>query len=95
MKIREIILSVVVFLAIIFGILFGYPKYKVWKAEQNGKAQFTEAEQNRRIKIEEAKANLEAEKLMIILEDSNFYDDIFKNKLINIIDQILYPDSYE
>ena len=63
MKIREIILSVIVFLAIIFGILFGYPKYKVWRAEQNGKAQFAEAEQNRRIKIEEAKANLEAEKL--------------------------------
>lgn len=37
----------------------------------------------------------EAEKLMIILEDSDFYDDIFKNKLMNIIDQILYPDSYE
>lgn len=63
MKIKEIVLSGIVFLGLMSGILFGYPKYKVWRAEQNGKAQFAEAEQNRRIKIEEAKANLEAEKL--------------------------------
>jgi regulator of protease activity HflC (stomatin/prohibitin superfamily) len=35
----------------------------VWQAEQAGKAEFAKAEQNRKIKIEEAKANLEAEKL--------------------------------
>ena len=60
---KNILLTAVVSVAVIFGFMFGYPKYKVWKAEQNGKAQFAEAEQNRRIKIEEAKANLEAEKL--------------------------------
>lgn len=54
---------IVIGIAIVLGFMFGYPKYKVWKAEQDGKAQFAEAEQNRRIKIEEAKANLEAEKL--------------------------------
>ncbi|WP_373697545.1 hypothetical protein [Porphyromonas loveana] len=43
--------------------MFGLPKYNVWRAEQAGKAEFSKAEQNRRIKIEEAKANLEAEKL--------------------------------
>ena len=39
------------------------PKYNVWKQEMSGKAEFAKAEQNRKIKIEEAKANLEAEKL--------------------------------
>ena len=43
--------------------MFGLPKYRVWSQEMEGKAEFAKAEQNRRIKIEEAKANLEAEKL--------------------------------
>ena len=47
---------------IIFG-LWGCPTYRVWQQEMEGKAEFAKAEQNRRIRIEEAKANLEAEKL--------------------------------
>ena len=39
------------------------PKYNGWSQEMAGKAEFAKAEQNRKIKIEEAKANLEAEKL--------------------------------
>lgn len=39
------------------------PRYRVWSQEMEGRAEFAKAEQNRRIKIEEAKANLEAEKL--------------------------------
>lgn len=39
------------------------PRYRVWSQEMEGKAEFAKAEQNRRIRIEEAKANLEAEKL--------------------------------
>lgn len=50
-------------LVIIGAIMFGYPRYKVWQQEMDGKAEFAKAEQNRKIKIEEAKANLEAEKL--------------------------------
>ena len=38
-------------------------KYNVWSQEMAGKAEFAKAEQNRKIKIEEAKANLEAEML--------------------------------
>ena len=41
----------------------GCPRYKVWQQEMEGKAEFAKAEQNRRIKIEEAKANLESQKL--------------------------------
>lgn len=39
------------------------PRYHVWSQEMDGKAEYAKAEQNRRILIEEAKANLEAEKL--------------------------------
>ena len=33
-------------------------KYNVWKQEMKGKAEFAQAEQNRKIKVEEAKAKL-------------------------------------
>ena len=46
---------------VMFGGLYGCPKYNVWQQEMSGKAEFAKAEQNRRIKIEEAKANLEAQ----------------------------------
>jgi hypothetical protein len=48
---------------IITGWLFGYPYYRVWSQEMRGKAALAEAEQNRQILIEEAKANLEAQRL--------------------------------
>ena len=53
-------LCVVAFFALL---MVGCPRYAVWQQEMSGKAEFAKAEQNRRIKIEEAKANLEAEKL--------------------------------
>jgi regulator of protease activity HflC (stomatin/prohibitin superfamily) len=49
--------------AVIAFFLFGIPRYKVWQQEMKGRAELAQAEQNRQIKIEEAKANLEAEKL--------------------------------
>ena len=52
--------------AIIFMVVamaFIRPWYNVWSQEMEGKAEFAKAEQNRKIKIEEARANLEAEKL--------------------------------
>lgn len=63
MKTRNVIIIIVVALGLIGLWMWGGPKYNVWRQEMRGKAQFAEAEQNRRIKIEEAKANLEAEKL--------------------------------
>lgn len=55
-----IVVAVSVFVGICMYVL---PKYDVWASEMSGKAEFAKAEQNRKIKIEEAKANLEAEKL--------------------------------
>ena len=56
-------LFIVFILAITLAFMFGYPRYKVWQQEMDGKAEFAKAEQNRKIRIEEARANLEAEKL--------------------------------
>lgn len=55
--------STIFVIALTTALMFIVPRYKVWRMEMKGKAEFAEAEQNRRIKIEEAKANLEAEKL--------------------------------
>ncbi len=40
-----------------------YPVYNVWSSQKAGEAEMAKAEQNRRIQIEEAKANLESQKL--------------------------------
>ena len=54
-------------LLILFGgagsCMYIMPKYNVWRQEMSGKAELAKAEQNRRIMVEEARANLEAEKL--------------------------------
>lgn len=57
------ILGVIVVVVLLVGSFFVVPFYNVWQQEMSGKAEFAKAEQNRKIKIEEAKANLEAEKL--------------------------------
>src|SRR5574344_1926144 len=63
-QILKIIIASILFISLIVALsLFFGPRYKVWSQEMEGKAEFAKAEQNRRIKIEEAKANLEAEKL--------------------------------
>lgn len=56
------IISWSLFVFIGFG-MWGCPRYNVWSQEMAGRAEFAKAEQNRRIMIEEAAANLEAEKL--------------------------------
>jgi len=55
---------------IVISLMIGLPKYNVWrsaiaveKAQNWGKAEMAQAEQNRLILIEEAAANLEAQKL--------------------------------
>jgi len=57
---RGILLVVVVVVSLS---LWGCPRYKVWSAEMKGRAEMAEAEQNKQIQIEEAKANLEAQRL--------------------------------
>lgn len=57
-------IGVAIGIAVLVGLLlFGIPTYSVWRSKLQGRAELVRAEQNRQIKIEEAKANLEAEKL--------------------------------
>lgn len=63
---KEIYVSLAVasaIIAVIISTMFFIPRYRVWQQDMQGRAEFARAEQNRKIKIEEAKANLEAEKL--------------------------------
>lgn len=64
-KVGAITALVVLFLLVggVGSCMYIRPRYNVWSQEMTGKAEFAKAEQNRKIRIEEAKANLEAEKL--------------------------------
>lgn len=60
---KDVFLAVVgIGLIVIFigGLLWGYPKYRVWSREMNGRAQLAEAEWSKRIAIETAKAKKES-----------------------------------
>ncbi len=60
---KKIAVGLVAVVLVFVGMAFAIPWYHVWSQEMEGKAEFAKAEQNRKIKIEEVKANLEAEKL--------------------------------
>lgn len=65
MKNKEIIPAIVVLfiiLGIIFGFMYGVPKYNVWRRGMTGQAELAQAEQNRKIRIQEALAGAEAAK---------------------------------
>ena len=50
-------------ISVVFAILLlmaGMPRYSVWQQEMSGKAELAKAEQNRQIKIQEAKAAKES-----------------------------------
>lgn len=55
--------GICVIIVLTISMAFIRPWYNVWSQEMEGKAEFAKAEQNRKIKIEEARANFEAEKL--------------------------------
>lgn len=61
MTFRYVTLIIVTLLILIVGGMAGCPTYNVWSAEMSGRAEMAQAEQNRQIQIEEAKANLEAQ----------------------------------
>lgn len=62
---NALILTVLIFaiIFIIIAVMLIIPIYRVWNAEQTGKAELARAEGNRKIRILEAQSNLEAEKM--------------------------------
>jgi len=63
-----IVIVVIACIILILGGMFGIPLYNVWRAGQEGKAELWRAEQNKQIKIEEAKAELESAKFKMEAE---------------------------
>jgi regulator of protease activity HflC (stomatin/prohibitin superfamily) len=57
---KTVVLICVSIVAAILGLMFGMPTYNVWQQEMTGKAEFSRAEQNRKIKVEEARAEMES-----------------------------------
>lgn len=52
--------AVAVFCAVMFGILWGWQHFRVYRAEMSGKAELAQAEWNRQIKVREAQALFDA-----------------------------------
>lgn len=71
MKKQEVFVTILVLLmtvGVIFSLMWGIPTYNVWQKALKGKSALREAEWNRQVQIEEAKANYEAEKLNALAE---------------------------
>jgi predicted Holliday junction resolvase-like endonuclease len=62
-QIIALIILVLIVLGIVIAAFWAIPVYNVWRKELKGKATLREAEWDRKVAIEEAQANLEAEKL--------------------------------
>ena len=60
LSLKTIVLLAILGVAVILGLMVGMPMYNVWQQKMTGKAEFSRAEQNRRIKIEEAMAEKES-----------------------------------
>jgi len=58
----------IVILGIIASLSWGLPTYNVWKQQKSGQAELSKAEFSKKVQIEEAIANLEAEKLNALAE---------------------------
>lgn len=55
--------GILLVVAIIVGVMFGWQNFKVFAKEQTGKATLAEASFSKQVQLEQAKANLEAQKL--------------------------------
>lgn len=58
-----LICGVSTFFLILFLVLYVRPQYAVWSAGLDGKARFMRAEQEKKIQVEQARAELESAKL--------------------------------
>lgn len=63
-----VVLIGIVLATLIGGYMFIKPRYSVWSAQMQGEAEYAQAEQNRRIAILEAEAELEAAKALAAAE---------------------------
>lgn len=57
------VFGAVALVGIVFGIVWGFNSIRIWTAETSGKAKLAEATFSKQVRFEEAKANLESQKL--------------------------------
>lgn len=76
----------------IYGGLYYGPQYGVWQQGMSGKAELTRAEQNRQIRIEEARAEMEAAKMNAAAEIERAKGAAEANKIM--ADSLGGPDRY-
>ena len=62
------IVTIVILISIFWGFVALGKVYGIWSKEQSGRAELAEAEYSKQVKVEEAKANLESEKLNALAE---------------------------
>lgn len=89
-----ITISIVIGILLIITCMIGCPMYNVYTAEMSGKAQFVKAEQNRKIIIEQAKAEKEAaqyqaEAIKITGEAAQKYPEYRQQEFIGAFGQAL------
>lgn len=76
------IIGIAFFLSLIFGGMWGCPKYNVWQKELSGKAKLKEAEWSRQIEIKEAQAELEAANYKMQTDSTRAEGVAIANKII-------------
>jgi len=87
------IIGALMIIALILGVLlYGFPKYNVWRKELRGKADLKEAEWSRQIAVEEAKARKESATLDAEAEVERAKGVAQANKIIG--DSLKGNDAY-
>lgn len=61
---KNVVLMVIAILVVLVGLLYGIPKYQVWKQGLKGQAELARAEQNRKIAVQEAEAKKDSAKAL-------------------------------
>ena len=65
-RVSSLLVVVMLFGGVGAGIAYGYPNYLVWQQGKQGEAALAKATQDRQIKVQEAEAELEAAKKLLI-----------------------------
>jgi len=76
------VLIVILVLMLGIALMFGLPIYGVWKEGKKGEAELRRAEQNKQIRIEEARAQMESSKLLASAEIERAKGVAEANKII-------------
>lgn len=82
----------IILASIIAALMWGCPQYSVYTNRMGGQAEFERAEQNRKIKIEEARAALESAKFHADAEITRAKGTAEANRIL--AEQLGGPDNY-